>query len=69
MAQRMSRVVHKFYWHTISPSDGQLLDAAGVYAVQRGTLDMDYLRQWAPILGVEAELAALFSGQLKPKST
>jgi hypothetical protein len=62
-------ILHKFYWQTISPSDRQLLDAAGVYAVQRGTLDMDYLRHWAPILGVAGELAALFSGQLKPKST
>ncbi|MBM3273092.1 hypothetical protein FJY94_07615 [Candidatus Kaiserbacteria bacterium] len=62
-------ILHKFYWHTTSPSDRQLLDAAGVYAVQEETLDKAYLRHWAPILGVEAVLAALLSGQLKPKST
>ena len=62
-------ILHKFYRHTISPSDRQLLDATGVYAVQEGSLDQVYLRRWAPMLGVEAELAALRSGQLKPKSS
>ena len=62
-------ILHKFYWHRITPSDRQLLDAAGVYAVQRDLLDKKYLDHWAPILGVEEELAALLSGQLKPKSS
>lgn len=61
-------ILHKFYWHSISPSDRQLLDAAGVYAVQRENLDRDYLQTWAAHLGVEAELSSLMSGRLKPKS-
>jgi hypothetical protein len=62
-------ILHKFYWHTISPSDRQLLDAAGVYAIQVDALDTSYLRHWAPILGVEQLLDALVSGKNKPKST
>jgi len=30
---------------------------------------MNYLRQWAPILGVASELEALTVGRLKPKTT
>ena len=62
-------ILHKFHWHTISPSDRQLHDAAGVYAVQGDTLDSKYLRHSAPVLGVEQELNALLAGNLKPKST
>ena len=62
-------ILHKFYWHRISPSDRQLQDAAGVYAIQVDSLDTSYLRRWAPILGVEQLLDALFSGKIKPKST
>lgn len=62
-------ILHKFYWHKISPSDRQLHDAAGVYAVQGDALDFDYLRQWARILGTEQELDALLGGTLKPKAT
>jgi hypothetical protein len=62
-------ILHKLYWNTITPSDRQLHDAAGVYAVQADSLDTGYLRHWAPILGVEDEVAALLAGNLKPKST
>ena len=62
-------ILHKLYWHTISPSDRQLHDAAGVYAIQGDTLDHKYLCQWAPLLGVEQEWNALLAGKLKPKST
>lgn len=62
-------VLHKLYWHTITPSDRQLQDAAGVYAVQGETLDAIYLRQWAARLGVQQELDLLLAGKLKPKST
>ena len=53
----------------ISPSDRQLQDVAGVYTVQGDALDLKYLHHWAPILGVEQEVAALLLGKLKPKST
>lgn len=62
-------ILHKFHWHKISPSDRQLHDAAGVYAVQGDALDIDYLRRWASILDVEGELDALLDGKLKPKTT
>jgi hypothetical protein len=62
-------ILHKFYWHKLTPSDRQLHDAAGVYAVQAGALDVSYLRQWASMLGVEQELEDLFAGKLKPKTT
>ncbi|MBM4091029.1 MAG: hypothetical protein FJ276_16645 [Planctomycetes bacterium] len=62
-------ILHKFYWHTLSPSDRQLHDAAGVFAVQGDALDMIYLRHWAPILHVGEQLAALLAGRLKPKTS
>jgi hypothetical protein len=62
-------ILHKLYWHRLTPSDRQLLDAAGVYAVQADALDIPYLRRWSTVLGVEAELDALLAGKLKPKST
>jgi hypothetical protein len=62
-------ILHKLYWQTISPSDRQLQDAAGVYAVQGGALDVAYLRHWAPILHVNDHVAALLSGLLRPKTT
>ncbi len=62
-------ILHKFHWHKISPSERQLYDAAGVYAVQGDALDTAYLRHWTSVLGVGQELEALLSGLLKPKST
>jgi hypothetical protein len=40
-------LLHKLVWHTITPSERQLADAAGIAAVQAGSLDLDYLRMWA----------------------
>jgi hypothetical protein len=62
-------ILHKLYWHKITPSDRQLQDAAGVYAIQADALDSAYLREWAAILGVEPELESLLTGKLKPKRT
>lgn len=62
-------ILHKLYWNGLSPSDRQLLDAAGVYAVQSGALDVLYLRQWASTLGVEQTLDDILTGRLKPKAT
>ncbi len=61
--------LHKLYWDSLTPSDRQLGDAAGVYAVQGSVLDLTYLRQWAGILDVETELDALIEGRIKPKQT
>jgi hypothetical protein len=62
-------ILHKLYWNRLTPSERQLGDAAGVYAVQAAELDSDYLQRWAPALGVQAELAALIAGEIRPKST
>lgn len=62
-------LLHKLYWNLLTPSERQLLDAAGVFAVQADDLDMDYLKLWAAKLGVSAELGDLISGKLRPKNT
>lgn len=62
-------LLHKLYWNRLMPSERQLLDAAGVFAVQAGDLDLDYLKLWAAKLGVTAELDDLIAGRLRPKST
>jgi hypothetical protein len=62
-------VIQKLYWNSITPSDRQLSDVAGVVHVQRGRLDEAYLRRWAAELRVTAELEAALSGALKPKRT
>jgi hypothetical protein len=62
-------ILHKLYWHGITPSDRQLQDAAGVYAVQADELDAPYLNKWGDLLGVKQDLELLFTGRLRPKST
>ncbi len=62
-------ILHKLYWHKLTPSDRQLGDAAGVYSVHRDALDTGYLEHWASILDVQRELGDLASGKIKPKST
>lgn len=62
-------ILHKLYWHSLTPSDRQLGDAAGVFAVQGGSLDLRYVRQWAAALHVETELDALVAGRIRPKQS
>ena len=62
-------ILHKLYWNGLSPSDRQLSDAAGVFAVQGSELDMNYLRRWASWLGVMTELDNLVAGKLRPKNS
>jgi hypothetical protein len=62
-------VLHKLYWNKITPSERQLGDAAGVYAVQSGTLDANYLRRWAATLGTQRTLDDLIAGKIRPKTT
>lgn len=62
-------ILHKLYWNQLTPSDRQLDDAAGVFAVQRETLDRDYLHRWATELGVGQTLNLLLEGKLRPKKT
>lgn len=62
-------ILHKLYWNTVTPSDRQLGDAAGVVAVQGAQLDRDHLRRWARELGVSDALEDLLAGRIKPKQT
>ena len=62
-------ILHKLHWNRISPSNRQLGDAAGVYSVQSGNLDLEYVNAWASKLHVEAELRNLIEGIIRPKST
>ncbi|HBO42724.1 MAG TPA: hypothetical protein DD670_02055 [Planctomycetaceae bacterium] len=62
-------ILHKLYWNRLTPSERQLGDAAGVFAVQGLMLDVDYLRQWAPTLDVQSDLDALIEGRIRPKTT
>jgi hypothetical protein len=49
-------ILSKLEWNKITPSERQLRDAQGVAVVQWPTLDREYMRKWAPQLGVTAEL-------------
>lgn len=42
----------KLEWSMLSGSSRQIDDARGIVAIQRDTLDIAYLRHWAPALGV-----------------
>lgn len=52
-------ILAKLEWDRISPSDRQVHDAVNVATVQWSTLDQDYLRRWAPVLGVADKLEEL----------
>jgi hypothetical protein len=62
-------VLHKLYWHSLTPSDRQLHDATGVAAVQSGMLDVSYLRRWAERLSVSILLEDLLAGRISLKRT
>jgi len=62
-------ILHKLYWNQLTPSERQLQDAAGVWAVQTGALDLVHLRYWAGKLGVQPSLDVLLAGEIRPKST
>ena len=62
-------ILYKFRWYTISPSERQLFDIAGIWSVSRAELDLDYMRQWAKEIGVEQWMNRLERGDLKPKTT
>jgi hypothetical protein len=56
-------LLHKLVWHTITPSDRQLADVAGIAAVQSGKLDLAYLKEWAAKQGTTAFLEAALQGK------
>jgi hypothetical protein len=62
-------ILHKLVWNRITPSERQMRDAAGVWAVQKEAVDMRYLLKWADELGLREELDKIVSGQIRPKAT
>ena len=56
-------LLHKLVWNTITPSDRQLGDAAGIVAVQGDKLDVNYLRGWAARQGTRHVLEELLAGK------
>jgi hypothetical protein len=56
-------LLHKLVWHTITPSERQLADAAGIAAVQAGKLDVSYLREWAAKQGTSGLLEGALQGK------
>ena len=62
-------ILHKLYWNSLTPSERQLGDVAGVVHVQGEKLDRAYLRSWAAELGVTPILEKAIAGEIKPKST
>jgi len=59
----------KLRWYTISPSDRQLADAAGILTVSGDFIDDAYLDSWASEIGVTDLLRNLRAGKTPPKST
>jgi hypothetical protein len=51
------------------PSERQLSDAAGVFAIQKGQLDVAYLRQWAAEINATDLLEKILSETIRPKTT
>ena len=62
-------ILHKLCWDSVTASERQIGDAAGIIAVQAGSLDREYLEKWSRELGVREKLSKLLSGEIKPKST
>ena len=52
-------ILTKLEWDKLTPSERQLQDALNVAVVQGPRLDQDYLRKWAPSLGVAEKLEEL----------
>jgi hypothetical protein len=62
-------ILQKLYWDSLTPSERQISDAAGVVAVQSRSLDRAYLQDWAGKLSVTDKLNKLLIREITPKST
>ncbi len=56
MATPEDIILTKLEWNLITPSERQVRDALNVAIARWLTLDRDYLRKWAPALGVTDQL-------------
>ncbi|PIU57480.1 MAG: hypothetical protein COS88_00970 [Chloroflexi bacterium CG07_land_8_20_14_0_80_51_10] len=56
-------LLHKLLWYKSIPSERQLGDAAGIAAVQKGNLDLGYLKHWARKLSTAELLEQILQGR------
>ena len=56
-------LLHKLRWHTISPTERQLNDASGIFAVSRSDMDVDYMKRWVERIGVTALLEPIMESK------
>jgi hypothetical protein len=69
MATPEDVLLHKVYWHKLTPSERQLGDARGIIAVQGHHLDTAYISEWAENMGIEKEVNAIMTGKDLPNLT
>ncbi len=62
-------ILNKLRWYSISPSDRQLQDSAGILAVSGDLIDRDYVSEWAKRLGVSELWQRLENGEIESKTT
>jgi hypothetical protein len=62
-------ILQKLRWDSLTPSEQQIVDAAGIVAIQFDSLDLDYVKKWARTLRVGEKLNKLLSGEIGPKTT
>jgi hypothetical protein len=69
IATKEDVILHKLYWNQIMPSERQLSDAAGVFAIQKEQLDMAYLRHWATAINAADVLEKILNQTIRPKTS
>lgn len=69
MATKEDVILHKLYWNQITPSERQLSDAAGVFAIQKEQLDLEYLRRWAAEINASDVLEKILDQTIRPKTS
>jgi len=60
-------ILSKLEWDKLTPSDKQMRDALQVAQAKWATLDHDYLRKWATVLGVADKLLVLLEKAQQPQ--
>lgn len=60
-------LLHKLVWYSLSPSERQLADAAGIAAVQTD-MDLSHLRNWADKQGTRSLLEDVLQGKYLKKT-
>jgi hypothetical protein len=57
-------ILAKLQWGRRSASEKQRRDVLGIMKVQEGLLDLNYLRQWAAVLGLSESVEALLQASM-----